>query len=352
VSGERTEAATPRRLQKLRDEGRAIRSPELISAIGLLGGLIILQISASAAGDRIQGLLNGALSDMAVPTGESDLLWAEHIIGRATQAWLLSVAPLAAMPAVAILVGFGQGPIFSFKSLFKLDHLNPISGFQRLFSMQSLMNLGRSLAKVAILAWVTFNGLQQVVAKLPQIEGSADPRVMISFIGESILNVGLPAAEVLVGLAIADYAYQRWSFNRQARMSKDEVKEEHKQQEGDPLVKGQIRARQRKMAQQRRQLQDVPNAAVVVTNPTHFAVALQYDRGMASPKVIAKGTDLIAQKIKEVARASGVPIVENKPLARGLFKATEVGDDIPLELYQAVAEVLAYVFSLRRRRRA
>jgi flagellar biosynthesis protein FlhB len=204
--------------------------------------------------------------------------------------------------------------------------------------------------KVALVGWVTWRGLQQSLENLPQIEGTANPRVLAAFIGQSIMDVALPAAEVLLVLAIADYAYQRWNFNRSARMTKQEVKEEHKQQEGDPLIKGQIRARQRKMASARRQLQDVPNATVVITNPTHFAVALQYDRSLISPKVVAKGADLIAQRIKQVATEAGVPIVENKPLARGLYGAVEVGDDIPIELYQAVAEVLAYVFSLKRRR--
>jgi flagellar biosynthesis protein FlhB len=188
----------------------------------------------------------------------------------------------------------------------------------------------------------TWRGLQQTIDKLALIAGVTDPRALAAFIGQAMLDVALPAAEVLLLLAIADYGYQRWQFSRQARMSKDEVKQEHKQQEGDPLLKGQIRARQ---------LQDVPSATVVVTNPTHIAVALRYDRGMASPKVLAKGADLIAQKIKEVAREAGVPTVENVPLARGLYKSAAVGDDIPIELYQAVAEVLAYVFSLKRRRR-
>ena len=152
-------------------------------------------------------------------------------------------------------------------------------------------------------------------------------------------------------LAVLDYAYQRWMFQRSARMTKQEVKEEHKQQEGDPMLKGQIRAKQRKMAQARRQMQEVPSATVVVTNPTHIAVALRYDRGMPSPKVVAMGADLLAERIKKLAREAGVPLVENVPLARGLFKSVEVGDEIPIELYQAVAEVLAYVYNLKNKRR-
>jgi flagellar biosynthetic protein FlhB len=222
---------------------------------------------------------------------------------------------------------------------------------KRLFSLQSLMGLGRSLAKVGLVGLMTWRGLQETAAALPSIDGSTDPRAMAAFLGQAMMNVGLPAAEVLLVVAVADYAYQRWSFTRSARMSKQDVKEEHKQSEGDPMLKGQIRAKQRAMARQRRQLVDVPQATVVVTNPTHIAVALQYEPGMASPKVLAVGADLIAERIKQVAREAGVPCVENVPLARGLFKSVQVGDEIPVELYQAVAEVLAYVYNLKRKRR-
>jgi flagellar biosynthetic protein FlhB len=204
---------------------------------------------------------------------------------------------------------------------------------------------------VSLVGLLTWRGLLETATKLPQIDGSTDPRAMAAFMGQAILDVGLPAAEVLLVLAIADYAYQRWSFSKSSRMSKQEVKEENKQQEGDPMLKGQMRAKQRQMSKQRRQLEDVPNATVVVTNPTHFAVALRYDRGMTSPKVVAVGADLIAQRIKKIAAGAGVPLVENVALARGLYKAVQVGDEIPVELYQAVAEVLAYVYNLKTRRR-
>jgi flagellar biosynthetic protein FlhB len=352
MSGERTEAATPRRLAQLRSDGRAPRSQELGSAVGLLAGLVIIQMTAASVGTRLEGMLTGSLSDLN-PPAQGDLLWAQQVLGRAGAAWLLSVGPLlAVLPVLGLGIGFAQGTIFSFKSLFKgFSNLNPLTGVKRLISLQSLVGLGRALMKVALVGWVAWRGMQQSLEQLPQIEGTANPRVLASFIGQSIMGVAMPAAEVLLVLAIADYAYQRWNFTRSARMTKQEVKEEHKQQEGDPFVKGQIRARQRKMASTRRQLQDVPNATVVVTNPTHFAVALQYDRTLLSPKVVAKGADLLAQRIKQVATEAGVPIVENKPLARGLYGAVEVGEDIPIELYQAVAEVLAYVFSLKNRRR-
>jgi flagellar biosynthetic protein FlhB len=354
VSGERTEAATPRKLQQLRSDGQAPRSPELGSAIGLLAGCVILQSMAGAAANRMQAHLTGSFSELGTVgrVHDVDLLWAEQLLAKAGEAWLLSVAPLLlVLPALGIGIGFAQGGIVSFKAMFHPSSLNPINGFKRMFSMQSLMGLGKSLAKVGLVALFTWRGLQQTMDKLTQIQGVTDPRAMAAFLGQAIVDVALPAAEVLLVLAIVDYAYQRWQFARMARMSKDDVKQEHKQQEGDPMLKGMIRSRQRKMASMRRQLQDVPTATVVVTNPTHIAVALRYERGMASPKVLAKGADLIAQKIKEVAREAGVPTVENVPLARGLFKSAEVGDDIPVELYQAVAEILAYVFSLKRRRR-
>ena len=355
MSGERTEAATPRRLQQLRGEGRTARSPELGSSIGLLAGCVILQATAATMAGRLQGLMAGSLASLSSSgrAQDVDVLWAQQAFGRAGETWLLSVGPLLLiLPVLGIGIGFAQGTIFSFKSMLHFSNLNPLNGFKRLLSLQAVVGLGRSLAKVLLVGLLTWRGLQDTASRLPTIDGSTDPRAMAGFLAEAMLNVGLPAAEVLLVLAVADYAYQRWMFSRRARMTKQEVKEEYKQQEGDPLIRSHVRSRQRKMAQARRQLQDVPSATVVVTNPTHIAVALRYERGMASPKVVAMGADLIAERIKQVAREGGVPLVENVPLARGLFKSVQVGDEIPVELYQAVAEVLAYVYSLKQKRRS
>ena len=354
MSGERTEAATPGKLQQLRGEGRAPRSPELGAAIGLLVGCVILQTTAVGAASRITGLIAGSFSSLNSTgrTVDPDLLWAQQALGNAGQIWLVCLAPLLlALPMLGIGIGFAQGPVFSFKALTHFGAVNPINGFKRLFSTQSLVGLVRSLLKVTFVGLLTWRALDETVRNLPAIDGSTDPRAMAGFIAQAMLNVALPAGEVLLGLAVADYAYQRWSFARSARIIKQEVKEEHKQQEGDPMLKGQIRSKQRAMARKRRQMEDVPTATVVVTNPTHIAVALKYDRAMLSPKVVAIGADLIAERIKKIAREAGVPCVENVPLARGLYKSVEVGDEIPVELYQAVAEVLAYVYSLKSRRR-
>jgi flagellar biosynthesis protein FlhB len=354
VSGERTESATPRRLQKLREEGRVARSPELASAIGLLAGCVILQMLAGGASARIVQLFTGNFTQVATigPARDPDVAWMQQVVGLAGQAWLLSVLPLMlALPALGVGIGMAQGVVFSTKAMFRFSNINPLTGTKRLFSPQSLVGLLRSLLKVVFVSLMTWRALDQTFRELPSIDGSTDPHAMAAFIAQAMLSVSLPAAEVLLGLAVADYAYQRWTFTRSARMSKQEVKEENKQQDGDPLVKGQIRARQRKMATARRQMNDVPKATVVVTNPTHIAVALQYKRGMGSPRVVAIGADLIAERIKKIAREAGVPCVENVPLARGLFRSVQVGDEIPVELYQAVAEVLAYVFNLKHRKR-
>jgi flagellar biosynthetic protein FlhB len=350
---EKTEAATPKRREELKSEGKTPRSPELGSAIGLLAGCIILQATVGTASTRLTGLFRGLFGDLNVRgRQEVDMVWVQHAMGNAGETWLFSVLPLLlVLPVLGVGVGLAQGAVFSFKSMLHFDVLNPVNGFKRLISIQSVVSLGRSLAKVVMVGLFTWRGILDTAAKLPQIDGSTDPRAMAAFIGQSILDVALPATEVLLVLAVADYAYQRWSFNRSSRMSKQEVKEEAKAADGDPTTRGRIRSKQRQMARERRQLQDVPDATVVVTNPTHIAVALKYDRGMLSPKVLAIGADLIAERIKQVAREAGVPLVENVPLARGLYQSVQIGDEIPVELYQAVAEVLAYVYSLKKRRR-
>jgi len=338
----------------MRGDGQAPRSPELGASIGLMAACVILQTSAGTAATQLQALLTGSFTNLSAvgPGHDMTLLQAEQLLGKAGETWLFSIAPLLlVLPALGIGIGFAQGGIFSFKTLVHFDKLNPFNGFKRLFSMQSIVSLGRSLAKVGMVGLMTWRGLQDTASRLPSIDGSTDPHAMAAFIGQAMLDIGTAAAEVLMVLAVIDYAYQRWEFAKSARMSLQDVKQEHKQQDGDPIIKAQIRAKQRQMARARRQMNDVPNATVVVTNPTHIAIALQYDRGMSSPKILAKGADLIAERIKQIARDAGIPTVENIALARGLFKAGEIGDEIPMELYQAVAEVLAYVYSLKKKRR-
>jgi flagellar biosynthesis protein FlhB len=351
MSGERTEAATPHRLEQMHGEGKAPRSPELGTSIGLMVACVILQNTAPAAATRIVGLLTGSFAAIGTSRTQTlDLLWGEQVLGKAAEAWLLSLAPLLViLPLLGIGIGYAQGGIFSFKGMLHFSTLNPFAGFKRLMSMQAVVGLVRSLAKVSVVGALTWNALQVSAAKLPTIVGSTDPRLMAAFMGQAMMDVVIPAAELLMLLAVIDYAYQRWNFAKSARMSLQDVKQEHKQQDGDPMVKAQIRAKQRAMSRARRQMNDVPDSTVVITNPTHIAIALKYDRSMSSPKILAKGADILAERIKDIARGANVPLVENVMLARGLFQSVEVGDEIPMELYQAVAEVLAYVYNLKRK---
>ncbi|GAC1326146.1 MAG: flagellar biosynthesis protein FlhB [Chloroflexota bacterium] len=355
MSGERTEAATPKRLSTLRGDGTYARSQELGPAIGLLVALVILQSWAANAVSNMQGLLVGTYADLGElgRADTADLPWAAQTVGKISNGWLGSVMPLlVALPLLAIVVGLAQsGGLVSFKVLYRPGSLNPIAGMKRFVSMQAWIQLGRSLFKVIVVGAVTWHGLQDTATQLPHVDGTGDPRILLGFIGSAVLNIGMPVAETLLGLSLADYGYQRWHFARSSRMSRQDVKDEAKQGEGDPHIKGRIRARQRQMARRRRQLEDVPKATVVITNPTHIAIALQYEASMSSPRVLAVGADLVAQKIRDVARIAGVPMVENIPLARGLYTAVDVGDEIPVELYGAVAEVLAYVYNLKRSRR-
>jgi flagellar biosynthetic protein FlhB len=197
---------------------------------------------------------------------------------------------------------------------------------------------------------MAYRSLQADVAGYQSISASNDAAEIGLFLGQAAVGIATSGAIALFALALLDFIYQRWSFSRSSRMSKQEVKEENKQSQGDPLLRSRMRQRQRALAAGHRQLQDVPDATVVVTNPTHFAVALKYEKTMRSPIVVAKGADAVAAQIRAIAREAGVPMVENRPLARSLYDSAEVGDEIPMELYRAVAEVLAYIFSLRRRR--
>ncbi|MDU2066812.1 MAG: flagellar biosynthesis protein FlhB, partial [Sporomusaceae bacterium] len=261
----------------------------------------------------------------------------------------------AALPLMAIIVivsvainYFQVGFVFTLEPLIpSLDKLNPISGFSRMFSMRSLVELAKSIFKIFIISFFIYRFAEDQANNLPKII-SFDLISSLQWICSLGLDLAFRIITVLLVLSVADYYFQLWQHNKSLKMSKQEVKEEMKQAEGDPKIKSQIKQKQRAMAMQR-MMQEVPSASVVVTNPTHFAVALKYEPDMPAPLVVAKGQDYLAFRIKEVAREHGVTIVENKPLARSLYSLTEIGDLVPAELYQAVAEVLAYVYRLKKK---
>jgi flagellar biosynthesis protein FlhB len=346
VAGERTEAATPRRLKELRNKGRVVRSADLTMAGGLLAGFVVLQSFGGAAAAELRGEMERQFSTLLRPDF-TDATLADLWLGTG-MLFLRVVAPLVALTVAGVVLNVGQtGLAINSRGLTpQFSRLNPLVALQRLFSLQGLVELGKTLLKAALVAFVLYHVYAESVPALAVL-AAGDLRATAPQLAALAMQLGLTAGAALLGLGILDYGYQRWDFVRSSRMSKDEIREEFKQTEGDPKIKGRIRQLQRKLAS-RRMMQDVPKADVVVTNPTHLAVALAYRPGeMGAPRVVAKGADAVAQRIKDIAREHDVPVLEDKPLARALYAAVEIGTEIPIELFQAVAEVLAYIYALR-----
>jgi len=349
MAGERTEAATPRRLQTLRAEGRVVRSADLNTAIGLLAAFVLLQQFGGESVRLMRGLLEREFVNLA--RGELTTTAATEL-GRNTGIFFLGVmAPiLFFLPIVGIVAGLCQvGFLLSGKAVSpSFSRINPFEGMQRMFSTRSLVELTKTLIKAALLALLLANAYMQSIPALAAL-ASTDLAAAAPELAGRANRLGLLSGAGLLVLAGIDYLYQRWDFQRSARMTRDEVREELRQQEGAPEVRNRIRQLQRRMARGRMMLA-VPTADVVVTNPTHFAVALVYRGGeMGAPQVVAKGAGLVAARIKAIAAENGVPVMENKPLAQALFKYVEIGMEIPADLFQAVAEVLAYIYGLRGR---
>jgi flagellar biosynthetic protein FlhB len=345
---ERTESPTARRRQQAREEGRVARSAELSAAavllagaasIGLAGGQSLATFARRVMRDSAASLSTGALT----PAG------ATHVLRTVTLGLIAALLPfVAGVVVVTVLVNLVQarGAVTWGAIRPKPGALDPTRGFQRLFSMDAVINLLKSLVKLAALGLVTFLVLRGNWPELISLAEAGPAAVMAVTRSLGLRLVTLTGLAFLV-VALADYAWQLFSFEKSLRMTKQEVMLEHKESEGDPQIKGRIRSLQRQRARQR-MLQSVPNADVVITNPTHVAVALAYDPAKASaPIVVAMGERKLAERIREIARASGVPLVENKPVARALLATCVVGKPIPPALYTAVAEILAFVFRLR-----
>jgi flagellar biosynthesis protein FlhB len=343
---ERTEQATPRKRDQAREKGQVARSQELNSVAIVFFGMIALSIFATSIYNNLANVfyfnLHMTGTDLTVASAY------KLFIDNGT-AFLKIIAPiLLFLGIVGILINLAQvGAMITFEPLTpKFDKLNIISGIGRLISTKTLVELIRDTIKITIIGYIAYLTLKgELKNYIPLVDQEVGQIMM--FMARVSLKICLRVSAALLVLAILDYAYQRFEFERQIRMTKQEIKEEYKLFEGDPLIKSRIRRIQREMAHAR-MLHDVPKADVVITNPTHLAVAIQYDpSSMSAPKVVAKGERLIAQKIKEVAIKAGVPVVENQPLARAIYEAVDIGMSIPAKLYRAVAEVLAYVYKLK-----
>ena len=349
--GEKTEEPTAKKLSDARKEGQVARSQELIMAASLLALFLILKIFVGWIGKRLIALFGKIYSVFEVLTGAEEngpviMMGVLRDIILETVIILLPIFMSAILTAFVINVFQVKWQI-SLKPLQpKLNKFNPISGFKKIFSAEKLFDLIKSIAKIGIigiLAYSTLKDKMQVLFRLVDMElGNA-----IVEIGDLVISLGLKISAFYMLIGLADYIYQKLKFKKEMMMTKQEIKDEFKQTEGDPQIKGRIRQKMREAAR-RRMMQRLPEADVVITNPTHFACALKYDKTQNdAPVLIAKGADYLAEKIKEVARENFVPIVENKPLARMLYYNVELEQEIPEELYQMAAEVLRYVYSLK-----
>ena len=345
---EKTESPTARRLQQAREEGKVARSAELSAAAVLLAGAASIGL---AGGESLATFAQRVLRDSAASLSGGALtpLGATQVLRTVTLGLIQALMPfVAGVAGVTILVNVIQsrGALTPGAIKPKFAALNPTNGFKKLLSMDAVVNLLKSIVKLAALGTVTWLVLRQNWPELISLAEAGPAAVMAVTRSLGLRLVTLTGLAFLV-VALADYAWQLYSFEKSLRMTKQEVMLEHKEMEGDPQIKGRIRSLQRQRARQR-MLQAVPNADVVITNPTHVAVALEYDPARASaPIVVAMGERKLAERIKEIARASGVPLVENKPIARALLATCIVSKPIPPALYTAVAEILAFVFRLR-----
>lgn len=346
-AGEKTEKATPKKKRDARQKGQVAKSAELSPALVILSVFAVLFLFSSSLGTGLKEVFVMSISEFSAWELTVDNVWIMFVQLLWTCTKILLPIFLAIL-IVALVANYVQvGFLFTSEPLkMKLERIDPIKGFKRIFSLRALVELAKSILKIVIVSFVVYTVLWGEREKLTLISNYTLTQIL-SYVGGLTLKLGLYVAILLVILAVFDYMYQRYEYNKNLRMSKQDIKDEYKNTEGDPLIKGKIRERQKQMAM-RRMMQEVPKADVVITNPTHFSIALKYEAGkMSAPIVIAKGQDYIALKIREIAKAHGVTLVENRPLARALYQRVEIGQAIPEDLFKAVAEVLAYVYRLK-----
>ncbi|BDI32300.1 hypothetical protein CCAX7_43510 [Capsulimonas corticalis] len=351
---EKSFAASPRKREEARKQGQVAKSPDLSTAAVLLALVSVMHVALPGVAG--QSLISNIQSAFLFNPHDAEfnfntvhiwqmraLLWTGRIVVPA-----LLIATVLGVVANVGQVGFAVTPEAMAP---KWDRVNPINGLKRLFSARGFVELAKGIAKMAIVAGICYSVIRDALADgtIIKLMGVSLP-VTMSAVGAILWTIGIRVSVWLFLLAAADYAYQKYDLEKNLKMTLTEVKDEMKQSEGDPQMKAKVRKMQREMAG-KRMMKDVPTADVVVTNPTHFAVALKYDEASGAPIVVAKGQDLIAQKIKEIARENRVPIVENKLLARRLHKVVEIGQQIPGDMYEAVAQVLAFVYRTYGRRR-
>lgn len=344
---ERTEQATPRRRLEARRKGQVAKSREIPAAAILLMGFSVLYLLSAHFYNSLARLMINFLQQIKdFQLTPANLLHLQKYIWG--ELFFIMGPIFLAILIIGIISNYAQvGHIFSWELILpKFSKLNPWLGLRRLFSKETLVELLKAMAKFLIVGLVVYYTIQGETIEMLNLAGQ-ELAAIVNYLGRLSSRMFIKAGLIILGLAIFDYLYQRWRYEKSLRMSRQEVQEEYKQTEGDPLVKSRLKSMQKNLARQR-MMSEVPKADVVITNPQHLAIALAYKKEeMIAPKVLAKGAGLIAEKIKEVARFHGIPIVENKPLAQILYKSVEIGEIIPSNLYQAVAEILAYVYTMK-----
>lgn len=350
MAGEKTEQATPKRKKDEREKGNIFQSREVTVVFSLLATFYGLKL----LGPLILTTLESSIVNFFSRAADLSSFGSSEVLAFFTEA--CGVFVVAAVPMLLICSGVTvlctvaqTRGLFTMKAAApKFNRLNPLQGIKKMFSLRGVIELLKSLAKIVVLGYIIWNLFKKEFWSFPRMMDMEAIQV-IALVGDMILSIAKMAALVMAFVAAADYLYQWWDYEKNLRMTKQEIKEEYKQTEGDPQIKGKIRERQQAQARQR-MMQKVPSADVVIRNPTHFAVAIRYDpEHNNAPVVVAKGIDSLALRIVAVAEENGVFITENKPLARGLYETVDLDREIPDEFYQPVAEVLAFVYSLKKK---
>ena len=348
---EKTEDPTPKRREEAREEGQVPESQELNTALTLLFSFVILFFVMPSIVKEIMQFITKVYTQYF---GMKFTIVTIHNLSMEIMIFILKlISPIFIMVMVVGLLStiLQIGFLFSPKIIQpEFSKLNPIQGFKQMFSKKTFVELIKSVSKIVLVVGIAFITIRPVVSEFLLLIYSHLKKV-INLLGGLSFRLGMRVSLVFIVVGIMDLFYQRWQHEQDLKMSKKEVEDERKQTEGNPEVKQQRKQKQQEMAQQR-MMQDVPEADVVITNPTHFAIAIKFDlESMEAPVVVAKGQDDLAQRIKEVAQEHEIEIVEEKPLARALYRMVEIGEEIPAELYQAVAEILAYVYQMDDERR-
>ena len=347
---DKTEPATPKKREEARKKGQTAKSRELSSVAVLITGTIFMFFTAKGMTLKLGETIRRSFFNIPQALEGNQVLF--PMLNQAVVQFLWMILPIMlALCIAAILSNLLQsGFIFSVEPLTpKVSKIDPIKGAGKLFSKRSFAELSKSIFKIIIVGWAAFSTFKDNISHIMPLMYQDNIQI-ISLLGQISMSVFMRCCCVILVLAILDYMYQRWEFEQNLKMTKQEIKDEFKQTEGDPLVKSRIRSIQREMAR-RRMMEEVPKSDVIITNPTHLAVAIRYraEENMAAPKVVAKGANRIAFRIRELAEKHGIPLIENKILAQNLYKL-DLGEEIPPHFYQAVAEILAYVYGLKKKR--